>query len=124
MPIAGPLKETNGNKTIHIHMVEADFEHWDRLLFRDYLIDHPDVAREYSNLKEELSEVHHADRVAYTESKTNFIRAVTKRAKEYYRKGQQSHAPGALLRAGMLDDLKILRQRKRGDMSGAGQKPT
>ena len=46
----------SGTRTHHIHMVEADFEHWDRLLFRDYLIEHPDVAREYSDLKEKLSE--------------------------------------------------------------------
>ena len=31
---------------LHIHMVEADFEHWNRLLFRDYLIEHPAVAEE------------------------------------------------------------------------------
>jgi GrpB-like predicted nucleotidyltransferase (UPF0157 family) len=32
-----------GRRTHHIHMVERDFtEHWDRLLFRDYLIEHPE----------------------------------------------------------------------------------
>ena len=35
-----------GARTHHIHMVEANFqEHWDRLLFRDYLIVHPQAAR-------------------------------------------------------------------------------
>ena len=34
-------------RTHHIHMVEAHFEHWDRLLFRDYLLRYPDIAREY-----------------------------------------------------------------------------
>ncbi len=35
-----------GERTHHIHMVEASFaEHWDRLLFRDYLIEHPDAGR-------------------------------------------------------------------------------
>jgi len=30
-------------------MVEADFaEHWDQLLFRDYLIEHPQTARKRS----------------------------------------------------------------------------
>src|SRR5262245_9176209 len=39
-------------RTHHIHMVEADFtEHWDRLLFRDYLIEHPLVAKDYECLK-------------------------------------------------------------------------
>ena len=35
-----------GARTHHIHMVEHDFAgHWDRLLFRDYLIERPTVAR-------------------------------------------------------------------------------
>jgi GrpB-like predicted nucleotidyltransferase (UPF0157 family) len=32
-------------------MVEGQFETWDRLLFRDYLIEHPAVAAEYQELK-------------------------------------------------------------------------
>lgn len=93
-------RDENGNRTHHIHMVKADFEHWDRLLFRDYLAEHPDVAREYSELKEKFSEVHHDDRVAYTEAKTDFIRVVTERAKRYYKKAQPSHAPDAGSHAG------------------------
>jgi GrpB-like predicted nucleotidyltransferase (UPF0157 family) len=77
-------RDKNGNRTHHIHMVEPDFEHWERLLFRDYLIEHPDVAREYSELKVTLSEAHRNDRVAYTDAKTNFIKAVTENAKRYY----------------------------------------
>ena len=73
----------NGQRTHHIHMVEAGFELWDRLLFRDYLIEHPEVAREYKELKEKLSKFHHNDRVGYTTAKTKFIRAVTERAKQY-----------------------------------------
>jgi len=68
-------------RTHHIHMVEAHFEHWDRLLFRDYLIQHPEVAREYGELKTRLSERHERDRVAYTAAKSEFISAVTARAK-------------------------------------------
>jgi len=52
-----------GARTHHIHMVEAHFEHWDRLLFRDYLIQHPEVAREYAELKLRLCERHDRDRV-------------------------------------------------------------
>ncbi len=75
-----------GNRTHHIHMVEAHFDHWNRLLFRDYLIEHPDVAREYARLKMALSNTHENDRVAYTEAKTDFIRQVTETAKAYYDK--------------------------------------
>jgi GrpB-like predicted nucleotidyltransferase (UPF0157 family) len=77
-------RDGSGRRTHHIHMVEAHFEHWDRLLFRDYLIRHPDVAREYGELKTQLSERHDRDRVAYTEAKSEFIAAVTARAKEYF----------------------------------------
>jgi GrpB-like predicted nucleotidyltransferase (UPF0157 family) len=65
-------------------MVEAHFEHWDRLLFRDYLIQHPEVAREYAELKTRLSARHDRDRVAYTEAKSEFIGAVTARARRHF----------------------------------------
>ena len=44
-------RDSRGNRTHHIHMIESHFEHWDRLLFRDYLIEHPDVAEEYQSAK-------------------------------------------------------------------------
>lgn len=69
----------------HIHMVEASFqEHWDRLLFRDYLIDHPPVAREYQDLKLRLASTYPNDRVAYTKGKSEFIIRVTNEAKRVY----------------------------------------
>ena len=77
-------RDESGVRTHHIHMVEAHFEHWDRLLFRDYLIQHPEVAREYAELKIRLSERHDRDRVAYTQAKSDFVAAVTARAKEHF----------------------------------------
>ena len=73
-----------GERTHHIHMVEGHFtEHWDRLLFRDYLIEHPEVAREYAALKVRLASTWSRDRVAYTQAKTEFIVGVTERAKRH-----------------------------------------
>lgn len=92
-------RRTDGERTHHIHMVESHFEHWDRLLFRDYLIEHPDVAKEYGDLKARLSGTHQNDRVAYTQAKSDFVRRVTRRAMQYYAKAQQAHAPDALPRA-------------------------
>lgn len=89
-------RDKKGNRTHHIHMVESQFAHWDRLLFRDYLIEHPDAAMEYGNLKMRLSGMHHNERVAYTQAKSDFIRRVTERAKQYYGRAQQAHAPDAL----------------------------
>jgi GrpB-like predicted nucleotidyltransferase (UPF0157 family) len=77
-----------GSRTHHLHMVEGDFvEHWDRLLFRDYLIEHPTVARDYEGLKIRLASAAPHDRVAYTHGKTEFIADVTARAKRHYRRG-------------------------------------
>jgi GrpB-like predicted nucleotidyltransferase (UPF0157 family) len=75
-----------GTRTHHVHMIESDFEHWDRLLFRDYLIDHPKTAKEYEALKLRLAEDHPNDRIAYTNGKTEFVVRVTRIAKEYYEK--------------------------------------
>jgi GrpB-like predicted nucleotidyltransferase (UPF0157 family) len=78
-------RDSKGSRTHHIHMAENDFEHWERLLFRDYLIEYPDVAQEYQDLKLRLSNDYPNDRVAYTNGKTEFIVRITKIAKEYYK---------------------------------------
>lgn len=71
----------HGERTHHLHMVEADFEHWDRLYFREYLRRHPEHAQCYQALKLALSAEHGADRIAYTQAKTDFIVELTKQAK-------------------------------------------
>jgi len=76
-----------GVRTHHIHMVEGGFTgHWDRLLFRDYLIEHPDVAKEYGDLKIRLAIGFSQDRVGYTQGKSEFIVDVTERAKRVFGK--------------------------------------
>ena len=77
-------RDERGVRTHHIHMVEHSFEHWDRLLFRDYLIDHPDIAKEYETIKIRLAKNFPNDRVTYTHAKTEFIVKVTQLAKRYY----------------------------------------
>jgi len=69
-------RDAAGARTHHIHMVEKDFEQWDRL--------HPEVAEEYEDLKLRLARDHPNDRVAYTEGKTDFVVRVTQVAKAYY----------------------------------------
>jgi GrpB-like predicted nucleotidyltransferase (UPF0157 family) len=77
-------RDLRGNRTCHIHMVEKDFVHWERLFFRDYLIEHHDIAREYQDLKLRLANNYPNDRVAYTNGKTEFIVKVTEEAKKYH----------------------------------------
>jgi GrpB-like predicted nucleotidyltransferase (UPF0157 family) len=78
-------RDSSGGRTHHIHMVEGDFEHWDRLLFRDYLIEKAAVAQEYQNLKINLAKRYPDDRVTYTREKSEFIEKVTHEAKRYYK---------------------------------------
>ncbi len=74
--------QRTGERTHHIHMVEGSFtEHWDRLLFRDYLIENPETAARYERLKREAAAASPDDRVRYTQDKTQFITEVTEQAK-------------------------------------------
>jgi GrpB-like predicted nucleotidyltransferase (UPF0157 family) len=77
-------RDDRGIRTHHIHMVEAHFEHWERLLFRDYLIEFPETARVYAELKLDLVRTVGGDRIAYTEGKTRFVVETTERAKVRY----------------------------------------
>src|SRR6267142_482442 len=78
-------RNSAGIRTHHVHMVERDFEHWDRLLFRDYLIEYAEIAKEYQTLKYALARDYLNDRVAYTNGKSEFVVRVTQVAKDYYR---------------------------------------
>jgi GrpB-like predicted nucleotidyltransferase (UPF0157 family) len=78
-------RDSKGRRTHHIHMVEREHEHWERLLFRDYLIENPGIAKEYEVLKLSLADKYPNDRVAYTKGKTEFILRVTEAAKECYK---------------------------------------
>lgn len=72
-------RDADGRRTHHIHMVESDFAHWDRLLFRDYLAAHPAEAQAYGALKMRLAAAHPHDRVAYTQGKGAFIAGIMAR---------------------------------------------
>lgn len=72
---------SEGHQKYHLHMAPGDHRLMDGLLFRDYLRTHPEIARDYEELKYRLAEVHHFDREAYTEAKTAFVREITEKAK-------------------------------------------
>jgi GrpB-like predicted nucleotidyltransferase (UPF0157 family) len=76
-------RDSTGARTHHLHMVEPAFPHWERLLFRDYLIAHPEVAQEYLRLKLDPAAAHPHDRDAYTIGKTDFIAGVMARARAH-----------------------------------------
>jgi GrpB-like predicted nucleotidyltransferase (UPF0157 family) len=64
-------------RLFHIHMSEASGAEWENtLLFRDYLCNHPDMAEEYAQLKQQLAKKHPQDRQAYLDGKTAFVEKV------------------------------------------------
>lgn len=70
------------DKVYHIHLRYAGDN--DELYFRDYLNEHPDVAKEYEALKLRLWKQFEHNRDAYTDAKTEFITKWTAKARREY----------------------------------------
>lgn len=75
-------------KVYHLHLRFAGDN--DELYFRDYLREHPDVAKEYERLKLRLRRQYGHNRDAYTEAKTKFVETYTAEAKRQYGNRYQS----------------------------------
>ncbi|WP_342603209.1 GrpB family protein [Peribacillus sp. FSL E2-0159] len=68
--------------THHLHIYRFGSEQWkNQLSFRDFLRSHPDVRKQYQQLKLSLAQKHPADIVGYTEAKAPFIQNVIESAK-------------------------------------------
>jgi GrpB-like predicted nucleotidyltransferase (UPF0157 family) len=68
-------------RTHHVHIVEYDsWTYWRHILFRDYLLAHPEIAQQYEQLKREMAIKFKKDRNAYTDSKTEFIQSIVAQA--------------------------------------------
>ena len=67
----GYTKEGFAEKVYHLHV----------RYFRDYLVDHTDVAEQYGNLKLCLLKEYKYNRDGYTEAKSEFIKRYTEQAK-------------------------------------------
>jgi GrpB-like predicted nucleotidyltransferase (UPF0157 family) len=74
-------KFRGGLRAFHLHMAGTGSGFWgEHLLFRDYLREHPQGAREYARLKRELAERFRDDREAYSDAKAGFVREVVRLA--------------------------------------------
>ena len=71
------------DKVYHIHLRYAGDN--DELYFRDYLNEHPIVAKQYEALKLQLWKQYEHDRDAYTNAKSDFISKWTAEARKEYR---------------------------------------
>lgn len=83
----GYTEEGFAQKVYHLHLrYEGDN---DELYFRDYLREHPPVAKEYEALKLKLWEQYEHDRDGYTNAKSAFIQRYTQEAKEKYKSNKE-----------------------------------
>ena len=78
----GYTEEGFADKVYHIHLRYTGDN--DELYFRDYLNEHPQIAKEYEALKLELWKRYEHNRDAYTDAKTDFIRKWTTEARRIY----------------------------------------
>lgn len=78
----GYTKYGFAEKVYHLHVRYAG--DWDELYFRDYLKEHPQAAKEYSELKIRLMEEFRHNRDAYTDGKEEFVKKYSEIARDHY----------------------------------------
>lgn len=78
----GYTPEGFADKVFHVHLRFAGDN--DELYFRDCLLEHPGVAREYEKLKLSLWHAYEHDRDSYTEAKGDFVGKHTAAAKREF----------------------------------------
>jgi GrpB-like predicted nucleotidyltransferase (UPF0157 family) len=77
-------------RTHHIHIIEPKSKRGqNRIIFRDYLIAHPEIAGEYEQLKIKLAQAYAHDREKYTDAKTEFIEYVLCKARKAFQAVKQ-----------------------------------
>ena len=78
----GYTKRGFAEKVYHLHV--RYYNNWDELYFRDYLIEHEDIATEYGKIKLNLLEDYKHNRDGYTKAKSDFILKYSTKAKNEY----------------------------------------
>ena len=73
---------TKGNPvTVHLSLTDRSTPYWDRqIVFRDYLLSHPETAKEYEALKGPLIEKYPSGKDKYSSGKSEFVTAVLQKA--------------------------------------------
>ena len=64
------------DKVFHIHIHRTGDN--EEILFRNYLISHPEIAKEYERLKMSLLPEYTNNRDGYTEAKTEFVKRIVR----------------------------------------------
>ena len=77
-------ENTEGIRTHHVHIFEVGSPQINRhLAFRDYLIAHPEVAQEYSDLKRKLAQEYPTNIEGYMDGKDGFIKEIDRKAAQW-----------------------------------------
>jgi GrpB-like predicted nucleotidyltransferase (UPF0157 family) len=80
MFMKGYTPEGFQGQAVHVHVrYPGD---WDEIYFRDYLRVHAEAAAEYERLKMELQKKHRYNREDYTNGKTDFVKRISRMARE------------------------------------------
>ena len=80
-------KPAEGKKEFQIHMWKYQSEEWEEfLLFRDYLREHPEMAKEYEFVKKHMAKRFPENETAYSIGKEGFIQVIIQRTKKEKRK--------------------------------------
>ena len=80
--IQGYTENGFAEQVFHLHLRYAGDN--DELYFRDYLIEHPEVAKVYEELKLRLWKEYENNRDAYTNAKTELVKKYTEKARILY----------------------------------------
>lgn len=88
----GYTEEGYAEKVYHLHLRRAG-DH-EEVYFRDYLNGHPQIAKEYEQLKLDLWKQYEHDRDGYTKAKSEFVKKWTAEAKRIYEKGIMNDKSG------------------------------
>ena len=76
---------SEGIRTYHIHIFDVGSEQVNRhLAFRDYLIAHPEIAQQYSELKRKLAREFPHDIEGYMDGKDGFIKEINRKAAQEF----------------------------------------
>lgn len=79
------VKGSEENRTHYLKLTTRNSAFWHEcILFRDYLIQHPERAEEYRRLKRYLLERYGDDRARYTKEKESFIKEMIRIAGECF----------------------------------------
>ena len=70
---------------IHLHLVIKNTERYDEfLILKEYLLNNPDEAQNYSSFKQKIINEGILDRKLYRSTKSEYVTALINRAKEYF----------------------------------------